>query len=37
MRRRKQYNYTVAAIDDVRELQMFISFTRIFSFCDKVN
>ena len=37
VRRRKLYNYTVAANDDFRELEMFIPLTRIFSFCDEVN
>ena len=37
IRRRKLYNYTVAANDDFRELNVFILLNRIFSFCDIVN
>ena len=37
LKRRKLYNYTVAANDDFRELDVFISLNRIFSFCDEVN
>ena len=37
VRRRKLYNYTVAANDDFRELEMLIPLSRIFSFCDEVN
>ena len=37
VRRRKLYNYTVAANDDFRKLEMFIPLTRIFSFCDEIN
>ena len=36
VRRRKLYNYTFAANDDFHELEMFIPFTRIFSFCNEV-
>ena len=37
IRRRKLYNYTVAANDDFRDLDVFIPLNRIFSFCDEVN
>ena len=37
IRRRKLYNYTVAANDDFRNLDVFIQLNRIFSFCYKVN
>ena len=37
IRRRKLYNYTVAANDDFREIEMFIPLNIIFSFCDEVN
>ena len=34
---RKLYNYTVANNNDFREIELFIPFNRIFSFCDEVN
>ena len=37
VRIRKLYNYTLAANDNFRELEMFILHTRIFSFCNEVN
>ena len=37
LRRRKLYNYKVAANDDFRDLDVFIPLNRIFSLCDKVN
>ena len=37
LRSRKLYNYTVAANDDFRDLDVFILLNRIYSFCDKVN
>ena len=37
VRRRKLYNYTIAANDDFREIEMFIILSRIFPFCDEVN
>ena len=33
----ENYNYIVAANDDLRELKLFIPLTRIYSFCDEVN
>ena len=36
-RRRKLYNYTVANNNDFREIELFISLNRIFSYCFKVN
>ena len=37
VRRRKLYNYTVAANDDYRDIELFIPLNKIFSFCDEVN
>ena len=37
IRRRMLYNYTVAAYDDFKVLDVFIQLNRIFSFCDEVN
>ena len=37
VRRRKLYNYRVAANDDFREIEMCITLSRIFSFCGEVN
>ena len=34
---RKLYNYTIAANDDFRKVEMFIPLSWIFSFCDEVN
>ena len=37
VRRRKLYNYTVAANDDYRYIELFIPLNRILSFCDEIN
>ena len=36
-RRKKLYNYTVAADDDYRDIEMFIPLNRLFSFCEEFN
>ena len=37
VKRRRLYNYTIAADDDYRDIELFIPLNRIFSFCDEVN
>ena len=37
MIRRRLYNYTIAANDEYREVEIFVSLNRIFSFCDEFN
>ena len=37
VRRRKLYNYTVAANDNYRDIELFIPLQKNFSFCDEVN
>ena len=37
VRRKKLYNYTVAANDNFREIELFLPLNRIFLFCDEVN
>ena len=37
LRRRRLYNYTIAANDEYREVEIFVSLNRIFSVCDEFN
>ena len=37
VKRRRLYNYTIAANDDYRDRELIIPLNRIFSFCDEVN
>ena len=37
VKRRRLYNYTIAANDEYREIEIFVSINRIFSFSDKFN
>ena len=37
MKRRRLYNYTIAANYEFREVEIFVSFNRIFCLCDEFN
>ena len=37
IKRRKLYNYTIAANDEYREVEIFVSLNRIFSCCNEFN
>ena len=37
MRRKRLKNYTIAANDEYRKVEILVALNRIFSFCDEVN